>query len=124
MTGDGPLCDVDGGELVIHDAATGAERWRGTIDGYPVAAALTVPGSSDCVVVLDQAAGPKVFANLLRVRPDGGVVWRARTPESSAPDAYVEARFESGQIIASSWSGFRCIIDPEDGSVDHADWVK
>jgi hypothetical protein len=89
-----------------------------------VVEALPIAGSPDCVVVLDPSAGPKVFSNLVRVCPDGEVAWRAATPESSAPDAYVEARFEEGRLIATSWSGFRCVVDPEDGSVDRVGWAK
>jgi outer membrane protein assembly factor BamB len=120
----GYRCEVDAGELVIHDVENGTERWRGKVAGYAVVEALPIAGSPDCVVLLDPSAGPKVFSNLVRVRPNGEVAWRASTPESSAPDAYVEARFEEGRLVASSWSGFRCVVDLDDGSVERSTWVK
>jgi len=70
------------GEVVAREG-NGRVRWRGRPDGYPAKAVVPLPDSDDAVVLLDYVAGPKNFANLVRLTPDGRVAWRASPPERS-----------------------------------------
>jgi hypothetical protein len=94
---------VSGEDLIVPD--TNQKRlWHGRPEGYPVQWATAVPGSDDGVVLYyyyrpDKSYG--AFENLVRVRPDGSIVWRAGLPASN--DTYTNARFEDGRLRAFSW---------------------
>ena len=76
---------------------------------------MTVPNSSDTVVLLDYMGGPDVFANLFRVTEDGAEVWRA-TPPGSGPNSWTKARIEGDEVVAYSWSGFTVRLDLATGA--------
>jgi hypothetical protein len=101
--------------------------WRGAtleIDGrkveleFPIAQAMVV---RDVIVVLyDHGAQPGwigVFENLIGVNADGQIIWTAGLPTDYTGDSYLEVAVEAGNLVASSWSGRRVVIDPESGRV-------
>ena len=107
-------CFVENEELWIVEAETGSLKWRGQPDGYPVWRVLPIPGSDDGLVLLRYDRGPRTFPNLLRLRPDGSVVWRAELPEQVG-DTYVGMEWSNGSLTAGSWSGFEVVLDPDTG---------
>ena len=111
------------GEVVITQPDIGV-RWRGKPDGFPAKAVLPLPGSDDAVVLLDHMAGPKNFANLIRLAPDGRVLWRLAPPEGSTNDAYVDLRWRGDQLLANSWSGYLVRIDAASGQMTSSEFVK
>jgi hypothetical protein len=128
---------TDAGELVIAD---GDEvRWRGWPDGYPVERVVQTPGVLDAVVLLEYAAkgAPSRFANLLRVDPEGRIVWRAAPPAiedvgneaewltEGADDSWVAVSWSKrGDLSANSWSCFACGLDPKSGRITAAMFTK
>jgi hypothetical protein len=99
--------------------------WRGRPDGHsPVSVAL-LPGSDDAIVLLYVQSGPrnplgdlKKWPNLVRVRPDGTVVWRASAGQNSGEgDWWVSVDVKDDDLRASTWSCHRCKLDPQSGSV-------
>jgi len=110
------------GRIVIR-AEDGTVRWQGRPEGYPVKALSPLPRDG-AIVLLDYMAGPKNFANLLRVREDGTVAWRVDPPDASGNDAFVEFRWDLDELIANSWSGYLVRIDLETGSIKDRAFVK
>lgn len=113
---------LEAGTLIVRDGAR--EVWRGRPDGLPVKAVSPIEGSDDAIVMLDYMSGPKNFANLLRIAPEGAVNWRATPPDQSGSDAYVEFRWDSGTLMANSWSGHRVQIDLSSGCVTRWEFTK
>lgn len=117
-------CHVIDQDLVITDSVTGRTVWRGKLDGYPVWKALAIPNSDDCIVLLEYWARPEYpFQNLLRIGRDGSIRWRAQLPDIGA-DAYISIRLTEHELMASSWSGFRVVLDPETGSICSQEFTK
>ena len=117
------MYDLIDGEVVVNKEGS-LIHWRGKPDGYPAMAIMPVPNSEDAVVLLDYMAGPKVFANLIRMTPEGRVVWRAAPPEQSGSDAFVECRWRGGAFMANSWSGYLLEIDLATGRPTSSEFVK
>jgi len=99
--------------------------WRGRPDGHPAISAVAVPGTDDAVVLLSAESGSrnplgdlKGWPNLVRVRSDGTIVWRATADENaSAHDWWVSIDAGGDGLYANTWSCYRCQLDPESGSV-------
>jgi hypothetical protein len=85
---------------------------------------IDIPASEDSLVLLDYWDGPKVFANLSRVRADGTEVWTAPPPLPTSPDAWTQVRIESGLVVAHSWSGYVVHLDVETGQERLREFVK
>ncbi len=115
--------ELNDGDVVVKDEVDRV-IWKGKPDGFPATAIVPLPNSDDAIVLLDYMAGPKNFANLFRITPDGRVVWRAAPPESSTSDAYVEVRWRGDTFLANSWSGYLVQIDLETGKPSSSEFVK
>ncbi len=117
-------CHVSDGDLVITNTVTGGVVWKGRPSGYRVWKVLTVPGSDDCLVLLEYwAERQHGFQNLLRVRADGSIRWRAELPDPT-DDAYVGLEWDGCNLVAGSWSGFRVVLGPATGHIVSAIFVK
>ena len=104
------------GELVILESRTGKEIWRGMPEGVPVSKAIALPDISDMMVLLAYPHHPRrLFSNLIRMRPDGSIVWHAELPTGN--DAYVDIEFRDGSLSAWSWSGYKALVDLDSGSI-------
>jgi hypothetical protein len=110
---------MESGELWVADGAR--VTWHGEPDGKPVHSVVALPGTDDAVVVLDFEAGPRSgsgsirgWPNLVRVRADGSVVWRASALD--AQDSWVSVQWSSGTLTANTWSCFVVTLDPETGA--------
>jgi hypothetical protein len=114
------LADCD---LVIRND-DGAVRWRGKPVGFPVKAVSPIEKDDGAVVLLDYMAGPKKFANLLRIRIDGTIAWQANPPDHSGNDAFVEFRWDGDEVVANSWSCYQVRLDPLTGRVRSQVFVK
>lgn len=115
--------ELAGADLVIRNDQ-GAVVWQGQPAGYPAKVVSPLDGERGAIVLLDYMAGPKNFANLLRVRADGTVAWQASPPDESGNDAFVEFRWDGDELVANSWSGFRLRLDPATGVVRGQAFVK
>jgi hypothetical protein len=100
--------------LQIRDSASGGLRWEGTFDGGKVVCAVTLPRTADCVVLIESSQN-EPSRNVLRVGPDGGVVWRADSALSFG--AYVAMALRESKLMAWSWSGHMVRLDLSTGSI-------
>jgi hypothetical protein len=98
--------------------------WHGRPDGRPAISAVLLPGTEDAVVILSakglrRPLGElKRWPNLVRVRPDGTIVWRASAdPTSTEGDGWTSVGIEGDTLHGFTWSCYVCQIDPKSGSV-------
>jgi hypothetical protein len=88
-----------------------------------------LPGTEDAIVLLDysDARRRRRDANLIRVRPDLSIAWRAKPPDpdDTAADEWVHFTIsKSGRLTANSGSGYYCRVDVTTGVVERAEFVK
>jgi hypothetical protein len=121
------------GWLVSVNPATGALVWEGLPGGLKVARLIDLPGTNECVALLDtfstqphypRGFDPKQESNLLRCRGDGSIVWRAEIPKPTQHDSYVYAILEAGVLWANSWSCYRNRINLETGRIEESVFTK
>lgn len=110
---------VETGELWVADS--GRVLWHGQPDGKSVRSVVALAETDDAVVVLNFEAGPRSehgvipgWPNLVRVRADGSVVWRASALD--AQDSWVSVQWSSGSLTANTWSGFLVTVNPNTGA--------
>jgi hypothetical protein len=115
--------ELAGVEVVIRDEG-GVVIWRGEPDGHPVKALSPLEDREGAIVLLDYMSGPKNFSNLLLLRSNGTVAWHAAPPDTTGNDAFVEFRWDRGDLYAYSWSGYLVQIDPASGSLKDRKFVK
>jgi hypothetical protein len=82
----------------------------------PVVAVLYDPDASDGTV--------GVFENLVAINRDWGVEWTATVPGSTTGDCFVDVDEDLGQLVATSWSGWRVRIDSTTGTTVDREFVK
>jgi hypothetical protein len=58
-----------------------------------------------------------VFPNLIGVSTDGVVVWTAAVPTSTTGDCFVGVGSAEDRFVATSWSGWRHVIEPMTGAI-------
>lgn len=111
-------------ELLVWDV-DGQLRWRGKPEQRPVQWAAAIPNSSDGLALYhyyrpDHPYG--AFETLVRVRPDGSIVWRAELPETS--DVYVTAGLTNGRLFARSYGCYDVEINIETGKIVTKQFTK
>jgi outer membrane protein assembly factor BamB len=111
------------GELIIY-SASGAVIYQGKPDGHLVESACAALNGNVLVFLRFGEKKRGAFNNLILLRPDGTVIWRAELPNSSSGDAYVEFQFSNGKLFANSWSGYRVEIDVSSGKLLTREFVK
>lgn len=104
-------------DLVIEDGE-GKIHWRGKPEQRPVEWATPIRSSDDGLALyhyyrLDHPYG--AFQNLVRVRPDGSIVWRAELPEGD--DKYVSANLREGRLFSYSYGGYEVEINVDNGRI-------
>jgi len=112
---------VQSGLLEIRDSSDGRLTWRGTFDEGTVLRAIALPETEDGVVLIENARR-NVPSNVIRVRPDGTIAWRASPAPEFGP--YVQIAIQNGHLQAWSWSGSIVRLDPELGSILERTFVK
>jgi hypothetical protein len=121
---------IEHGDLCV--AGEGGKVWRGRPDGMPVLEVVPIPDAPDVVARLEPEAGPRNalgdlrgWPNLVRVRPDGSVVWRAAAGQrESDRDWWTAVRLSEGRLIAFTWSCFEKTLDPGTGRILAAVYTK
>jgi hypothetical protein len=109
---------VAGDDLLITDADHKL-RWRGQPEQRAVEWATALRFADDGLALYhyyrpDHPYGE--FRNLVRVRPDGSIVWRAELPGSD--DKYVNAKLAAeGRLSAYSYRGYEVEIDLDTGRI-------
>jgi hypothetical protein len=113
---------VANGNLEIRDPEqAGALKWRGNFGGGTVYRAFPIPGTTDCIVIVEYPED-NIANNIMRVGPNGAVVWRA----SPAPEhgSYSDVMVRDGRILAQSWSSYSVTLDQDSGAITAKVFVK
>jgi hypothetical protein len=119
---------AEAGEAWAADA-DGAILWHGVVGGPRVLDALSIPGEDDGIIVLDWSSRPPdvqswhPYANLLRVRPNGEVVWQASAPKSETLGCWTGAGFSEGRLCATGWASVS-ELDAATGEVRSTEFTK
>jgi hypothetical protein len=88
-------------------------QWSGDLLGGCARAVLPIAGSEDLIVLVGWSAPSHgAFRNLLRVSPEGVIVWADLPTER---DSYVSVEWRDASLMANSWNGFRVEIDAGTG---------
>jgi hypothetical protein len=72
----------------------------------------------------DPFGHPKSWANLIRVRPTGEVVWRAYPVENSGGDCWMYYSLRGGGLEANTWSCYHCKLDLQTGRIRSRSFTK
>lgn len=125
---------VEQDTLVIQKGDSEKILWRGRPLGLPVRGAYPIEHSDDCIVLLDwRTAADKGSINLLRINPEGNIIWEINMPDADNQylgitrdyELYVKIGGVSERIIeAHSGSGFLDSIDVETGDVMKSEFTK
>jgi hypothetical protein len=99
--------------MMLASCGTGARM-------HPVVSVRLLPETDDAVVLLNAESGPrnalgdlKGWPHLVRVRPNGTVVWRT---EAGDRDWWVTVDVTPDGLFANTWSGYRRRLDRETGA--------
>lgn len=110
--------------LVIKNA-DGVDVWRGQPEGQEVAWATSIPNSDDGLVLYEPypAGWQQVhgFQNLVRVSPNGTIVWRAELPEKATK--YVSAKLLTDRLKAFAPS-YDVDLNVDTGKILNQVWTK
>jgi len=75
------------------------------------------------LVLFRYDAGWRQFSNLQAIASQGTRAWVAELPTSSSGDAYVGISSRD-PLVAASWSGFQCTLDPHSGRITGKAFTK
>ncbi len=99
---------VDG---YVEVTRSGDVVWRGHVAGCDAVEAMELPGTDDGIVTLNWMHPPDgvelwhPFQNLVRIRPDGTVVWTAQL--TAGEKFYTGASWDGGRLLGylvSHWA--------------------
>ena len=109
--------------VLVSQAADGYLECSGQHDGTTIKKAIPLEGNKRCVLLLDPDSDKRpVFENLVCIDQIGAIVWKARL--SSNPDVFLDVEMTSGGLLASTWSGYKILLDPSTGRALKRTFVK
>jgi hypothetical protein len=86
---------------------------------------IHLAGGDKIVLLKFRPSGDKTQENLVRLRANGALVWKAEPPEASAGDSWVAAEWVPDVgLVANSWSCWRVRIDPATGESIEKEFTK
>jgi hypothetical protein len=121
----GRIYEADGKYLVCRDMRTGEQRFRRafshpryeTLKELDIHEVHVSPDGKGILLLFDLApSGYKTVGNLAYVTPAGEVMWWAELTDTGR-DTYVAVRISANGIVAQSWDGYSCEIDPKTGHI-------
>ncbi len=108
--------------VLVSQAADGYLEWSGQHDGTTIKKAIPLERDKRCILLLDPDSNKRpVFENLVCIDQSGAIVWKARL--SSKPDV-LDMQMTSGGVLASTWSGYKILLDPSSGRALKRTFVK
>lgn len=110
-------------ELTIYSGG-GDILYRGKPEGYPVEKATIFDGVHVIVLLKYREKKYGSFENLLLLKSDGRVAWRAQLPSPSSTDSYLDFEVKENRLFANSWSCYRVEIDLKTGRILQSEFTK
>jgi hypothetical protein len=85
---------------------------------------VDLPDAGGSIVLYDWMSDEvKDGRNLVRVDPEGNIVWRA-SPPTGVSDCFTRMQWDGQTLSANTWSCYRVGIDPENGAVTVLQFTK
>ena len=104
------------------------DRWPASVEGSAVV--TVIPVEDDAIVLLDPEDRPvgveqwHPFHNVLRLRRDGSVVWRADlVPGETAWKCWLTMAEEGDEIVLRTAS-YEATVDPATGKLGRVEFTK
>jgi len=86
---------------------------------------VDLPDKAGSIVLYDwMSEEVKDGQNLLRIDPEGGVLWRAKPPTTGMQDCFVQVRWDGQKLTANTWSCYRVNVNLQDGGVTVLEFTK
>jgi hypothetical protein len=109
--------------VVVSQTADRYLECSGQHDGTAIKKAIPHKGDKRCILLLDPDSNKHpVFENLVCIDQIGAIVWKAGL--SSNPDVFLDMEMTSAGVLASTWSGYKILLDPETGRTLKRTFVK
>ena len=110
-------------DVKASQRADGCYSWSGQYKGIAIKKALPIGSGKQCILLLDpDATNRSVFENLICIDQSGEPVWTAKLP--SNPDSFLDIALCSEGMSATTWSGFKILLDPNTGKEMKRHFVK
>ena len=81
-------------------------------------------GSGSIVLYDWMAEEVKDGRNLMRVDPEGNILWKASSPTTGVRDCFTRMQWDGQSLIANTWSCYRVSVDPQTGAVTVLGFTK
>ena len=62
--------------------------------------------------------------NLMRVDPEGCIIWKASPPTTGMQDCFTRMKWDGHMLTANTWSCYRVAVDPQNGNVTVLEFTK
>lgn len=91
-------------------------EWRGRIDAMPAVEVRPSVDGASAIVLLEPPSGASHVRNLVKVNADAEVLWRGELPGDGPSDCFVGfSAADDGDVVASTWSGYRVLLSGDTG---------
>ncbi len=91
-------------------------------DSLPVVQIVAIPSEEAYLALLDGSGSTiRNTANLIKVRKDGTLIWRA---QADSGDSFVNIVSSTGDIKVQTWMGLLVQIDRTTGTIVASQFVK
>lgn len=91
-------------------------EWQGRLDSMPVVEVHPLADGAEALLLLDAPPGTSAVRNLVKIDATANIVWRGELPTTTQADCFVSLDLApSGDVSASTWSGYRVVLSRETG---------
>lgn len=85
---------------------------------------VDLPDNAGSIVLYDwMAEDVRDGRNLMRVDPDGNILWKA-SPPTGKQDCFTRLQWDGHTLTANTWSCYRVKVDPQSGNVIVLEFTK
>ena len=86
---------------------------------------VDLPDAQGSVVLYDWMSDDvKDGRNLVKVDPEGGILWKAIPPTTGMQDCFTRMKWDGQTLTANTWSCYRVCVDLQNGGVTVLEFTK
>ncbi len=86
---------------------------------------IDLPDDTGSILLYDwMAEEVKDGSNLMRVDPEGCILWKASPPATGMRDCFTRMKWDGHILTANTWSCYRVAVDPQNGNVTVLEFTK